>query len=173
MRKKNQTSEFIKDCIADSLLELMKNENFEAITIEEIIKKAGVGRTTFYRHFEQKSDILVYKFIRIYEEAKKKSPETCTYGALTPSSLSLFFEFIYEVRDILNLVFTAKQDATVYTAFKEIYFQEKDAREHTYEASFIGSGLFGVLSEWVENGFTDSPESMAEKVMDILHKFAR
>jgi len=170
MRKKNQTSEFIKDCIADSLLELMKNNNFDAITIEEIIQKAGVGRTTFYRHFDEKSDILVYKFIRLYQEEKEKNPSTFSYANVNPDNLLNFFQFIYEQRDTLNLVFMAKQDACVYTSFKEIYFSEKEARENTYEASFFGAGLFGVVSEWVENGFTDSPETLTEKVLVILHK---
>ena len=44
--KRNQT-EFLKLCLADSLIKLMADKPYEDISINAICEKADVGRTTF------------------------------------------------------------------------------------------------------------------------------
>ena len=53
----NQT---VKEAIAIALVQLMKRKNFEDISVSEIVKIAGVGRSSFYRNFESKKDVLSY-----------------------------------------------------------------------------------------------------------------
>ena len=48
--------------ITDALLLLMKHKNFNDITIGEITKKAGVNRSTYYRHFSTKESIIKFYF---------------------------------------------------------------------------------------------------------------
>ena len=49
--KKNQTA-FMKLCLADALIKLMKIQDFDTINVNSICKEADIGRTTFYRYFE-------------------------------------------------------------------------------------------------------------------------
>jgi len=44
--------------IYSAFTELLKTENYSKITVQEIIDKADIGRTTFYSHFETKDDLL-------------------------------------------------------------------------------------------------------------------
>ena len=37
---------------------LLREKNYNKITVQEIINRADVGRTTFYAHFETKEDLL-------------------------------------------------------------------------------------------------------------------
>ena len=41
-----------------ALVELLKEKDFEFITIKEICAKAGVNRTTFYLHYETIADLV-------------------------------------------------------------------------------------------------------------------
>lgn len=66
MSRKNKSAEFINDCIADALLQLMEEKPIEKITAQEITDLAGVGRATFFRHFRSKDEILTYKLIRLW-----------------------------------------------------------------------------------------------------------
>ena len=58
MNKKQEANEFVKECITTALLQIMEGKDFEAITITELTRKAGVGRVSFYRNFESKEDVI-------------------------------------------------------------------------------------------------------------------
>lgn len=44
--------------LEDAALELFIEQGYSATTIEQITRRAGVGRTTFFNYFESKSDLL-------------------------------------------------------------------------------------------------------------------
>jgi AcrR family transcriptional regulator len=48
-----------KRALGAALVELMVAEEFDAITVQRVIDKAKVGRTTFYAHFRSTDDLLL------------------------------------------------------------------------------------------------------------------
>ena len=50
-----------RDSIFKAFMELLSEKNANQITVEEIIKRADIGRATFYAHFETK-DFLLKEF---------------------------------------------------------------------------------------------------------------
>jgi AcrR family transcriptional regulator len=44
--------------LQDALIELVGEKGYESITIQEILDKANVGRSTFYAHFQDKDQLL-------------------------------------------------------------------------------------------------------------------
>jgi AcrR family transcriptional regulator len=56
-----------KEWIYNALMYLLKKNAFRKVSIEDITKKAGVARPTFYRNFESKEDILIDQGRKIYE----------------------------------------------------------------------------------------------------------
>lgn len=49
-----------KKALYTTLLELLKTEKFSSITVNSICKQALIHRTTFYKHFLDKYDLLLY-----------------------------------------------------------------------------------------------------------------
>lgn len=45
--------------LGTALVELMLAREFDAITVQDVLDRAGVGRTTFYAHFRNKDDLLL------------------------------------------------------------------------------------------------------------------
>ena len=69
MRKKViETTEMLNKQMGDALIELLKEKPISKISIEELTKKADVGRATFFRHFDSKEDLLSYRLVEIYKE---------------------------------------------------------------------------------------------------------
>ena len=69
MRRKNTTHEMMMGYMATALLELMNEKDYNKISIGEISKRAGVDRSSYYRHFKSKEDIVSFFFDEILRES--------------------------------------------------------------------------------------------------------
>ena len=72
---KNQTHALVVDCMYTALLQLMDEKAYHAITVTEIIRRAGVSRMAFYRNYRDKSEILIARFSQILQEFKRRCME--------------------------------------------------------------------------------------------------
>lgn len=45
--------------LGEALIALMLDEQFDRITVQQVLDRAGVGRSTFYAHFRSKDDLLL------------------------------------------------------------------------------------------------------------------
>lgn len=51
MARGKESTEFLKGCMSDALIKLMEDRSIEKITIKQITRLAGVGRSTWFRYF--------------------------------------------------------------------------------------------------------------------------
>lgn len=51
MAQGTKTTEFLKECLSDALIRLMREKPFDKISINEMAKEAGVNRSTWFRNF--------------------------------------------------------------------------------------------------------------------------
>lgn len=59
-----------RQALRTALTELVVAQGFESITVQQITARAGVARTTFYLHYQDKEDLLFNGFQDIYDELK-------------------------------------------------------------------------------------------------------
>jgi AcrR family transcriptional regulator len=45
--------------LSTAMVELLRTREFDAITVQDLLDRAGVGRSTFYSHFRNKDDFLL------------------------------------------------------------------------------------------------------------------
>lgn len=48
-----------RDRLGDALIALMQQKPFDDITVQEVLDRAGIGRSTFYAHYRDKNDLLM------------------------------------------------------------------------------------------------------------------
>src|SRR4029079_19744812 len=48
-----------RDALGDALIALMQEKAFETITVQEVLDRAHVSRSTFYAHYSDKDDLLM------------------------------------------------------------------------------------------------------------------
>lgn len=58
MTKPDRRIEKTQSAIFTAFIELLQKKRYSAITVQEIIDRANIGRTTFYAHFPTKDDLL-------------------------------------------------------------------------------------------------------------------
>ena len=52
----------VKSLLADSFEALLQEKSFDSITITEITNRCGAARSTFYKHFSDKYDIMIWRY---------------------------------------------------------------------------------------------------------------
>ena len=137
MKKERPEQQFLKECIADALLLLMKNKPWNSITITEITNLANVSRVTYYRNFKNKEDILIYKV-----------------------SLSLF-TYLVTLQDILDAIIQSGLEHILllsnYSIFEDCITLPISEQ---YSRYYHSMGLSGFILAWIKRGMKESPEEM-------------
>jgi AcrR family transcriptional regulator len=57
--KTRQTREKSRQRIVEATAELVRERSYATLTVDEIMGRAGIGRTIFYRHFDDLGDLVV------------------------------------------------------------------------------------------------------------------
>jgi AcrR family transcriptional regulator len=57
--KIRQSREESRRRIVDAAAELVRERSYAALTVDEVMARAGIGRTLFYRHFDDLGDLLM------------------------------------------------------------------------------------------------------------------
>lgn len=157
-----KTTEFLKECLADALIKLLETKPIEKITIPEIAQKADVGRTTYFRNFTSKNEVVTFKIVRLWDRWAEEHNLNEPRGYEVNNALD-FFLFNYSIREILNLIYTRELQSALYDAFYYIIMPRYGATAiERYKNSFYCYGLFGLLDEWIKRAFRESPEEMTE-----------
>lgn len=60
--KKDRRIKRTKQALHQALMDLILEKRYDKITVQDIIDRADVGRSTFYAHFSDKEDLLVKGF---------------------------------------------------------------------------------------------------------------
>jgi len=87
-RRVGKTRRALKEGLTDLILE----RGYEAVTVQDVIDRADVGRSTFYAHFVDKDDLL----LAILSDLRVPGPDTSTWRANDPAfgwTLELFRHF--------------------------------------------------------------------------------
>jgi hypothetical protein len=89
-QKDDRPSKHSPQMIGDALVELMLEKSFDAITAQDILDRANVGRSTFYAHYTDKEDLLSDQITRVIQDLDTYTAHAeRAHGGILPS-LALF-----------------------------------------------------------------------------------
>lgn len=168
MRRKSVTSEMMRSYIADSLLLLMEHKNFQSITIAEIVKKAGVNRSTYYRHFDKKEDVILYFLEHLSKTFLKSvgSQELVLEDYLT----KLYAHYLQSKKQMLT-IYNNGLSALLLDVLKKCLggegLENKPISEQ-YDTAYHIGGTFNHFLLWFSRDMVDPPETMAKYTLAVL-----
>ncbi len=148
---------YVANKITEALLDLLKKNDLNKISISALCDKAGVGRASFYRNFNSKEDVLKKydkKLIELWGKDYEKNSNS-TIETLIPSLISHYkkHQEFYSVLYKENLSYIVLD--TILYACK---LQEKKSNIEAYVTAFIGYGIFGIINEWIARGMVETEE---------------
>jgi len=72
-----------RDVLGDAIVELMQELPFEQITVQQVLDRAGVARSTFYMHYREKDDLFLSEADEFFKLKKRNTRyRNLTFGQL-------------------------------------------------------------------------------------------
>ena len=166
-----------RQAIFTAFRELLEKNRYENITVQDIIDKADVGRSTFYAHFETKDALLKAICSDIFEHIFKG--EICDYPGKTQNLQEKLAHILWHLsnhkKDIRGLL--CCESAEVFTGYIEVYLSElfemyADDLNKDVPRDFLINHLtksFSAVIKWsIQNKTDASPEDTAGYVMTLI-----
>ena len=162
---KNKT--FVQDCFYNALVDLMKEKEFDKIKIYEICDKSGFNRSTFYRKYNSKIDILTAKFLIEAQKYQKLVNESTDKSFIYKTTK--LFELLRSSEHVFIQMRKAHLDKEMFEVFSEIYPIDSNIVSNPYARIFKISGVYEVIMRWMENGMKESDEEMANNLKEAIN----
>lgn len=188
---KNESKYFNTACLMDeALLALLEKKDYEYITVQEITKKAGVNRSTFYLHYESIDDLLEETInlvnkrfnnsfdleLNLTDKLHGKNNKELIF--ITPKYLRPYLNFIKENKKIFCLSRNKPQLFKSKEVFEKMYndiFEpilinfnvEKEKRKYIFE--YYSKGILGIVTYWVDDECKLDVEKVIEIMIDCLN----
>lgn len=162
--------------LQEALIELTIQKGFAAVTVRDITEYAGVNRATFYRHYQDKFDLLdqyaqeVYQLLDVPTEAESPMGSEPDDAEKSVAGVVKMFEHIRAYAKFYR-VMLGKHGDPAFAGKIQRYIQKR-MRESLLEAvgekpmmelylSYVSSGSVGVVLWWLEHDLPYSPSEMA------------
>ena len=127
-----------------------------------ICQEAGVGRRSFYRHFQSKRDVVHYSFIEKNNEFSDFCSEPKTLEAMIGKSLQFYkkqkqYLRLIQKNGLLSEFYQAMNSSHLFTSTLDVYMERSSLpgflRE--YVANFITATHTSLLMTWANNNFKE------------------
>ena len=166
-----EANRLTRECIEAALVLLMQDAEFSSISITDIIKKAGVSRSSYYRNYSSKEEILTDVFNQAAEAIVNALSEELDAQNMI-SSYRVLFEKVQETRRLFEIIQMAGMIDRFQIAVNKKYLQAvntSSAVEYYRVLSWIGS-VFNIIFGWIERGYQETPDQMAYICSQFLSK---
>ena len=159
--------------IYQGLLQCLEEKPFDHITISDLQKASGVARTTFYRSFDNISDVLYWQCDTCFMEVLDKCASKLKSGPL--EFAKQYFAYWMEHSDILELLIRINRQDIIYACHMKNAerLQEKFGPmpgmvpEHGRYFVAVRTGFtISVLTTWLQGGRKETPEELIEIIKE-------
>ncbi|MBT2696170.1 TetR/AcrR family transcriptional regulator [Bacillus sp. ISL-40] len=168
-----------QEAIKKAVIELMSEQNFDDITIQDISDRANVSRGTIYLHYTDKYDLLdklIAEHIEKLREICESSSELDYIDANLP-----WFEYLENHYLFFSTMLASKGAPSFRNQFLEFLIEEfkdevdvaKGKNQGLNEdiiLQFIVTSYVGLVEWWFNNGMPCTPRVMAEQVGILLDR---
>jgi AcrR family transcriptional regulator len=161
-----------RDALGDALISLMQERPFETVTIQQVLDRAGVGRSTFYAHYRDKDDLFLSDMEDFLEmmstlltQQKEKSNRVAPVREL--------FTHVAEMSQFRAALIAAGKMRDFLEMAQEYFARAIDQRlgalpqsssipppQRTAMAHAFAGALLSLLTWWVDHNASPSAEEM-------------
>ncbi|MDO3412169.1 TetR/AcrR family transcriptional regulator [Saccharibacillus sp. CPCC 101409] len=166
-----------RETITEAFMELLKEKDFERITINEIAERADVNRGTVYLHYEDKFDLLT-RCIETYLQELDDSCRPYDLSAPPEESLLRTFEYLERNAEIFSVlirqesipVFRARLAAMLKQGIERQFdcLERRDLLNREIAVQFLTTAVVGLLEWWIVRSMPYPASEMVKQLLLLL-----
>ncbi|MBP2159029.1 MULTISPECIES: TetR/AcrR family transcriptional regulator [Asticcacaulis] len=156
---------------------LIQDKGYDAVTIQDICEKAGVGRSTFYTHFTGKDDLKrrSLEHLRAELSAYQTMASTTDPGKALSFSLGMFEHARRHVgayRGLIGSEGLAVSLGGIRGIIADLIRAELagqgDRQDREIRVAFVVGAFMSVLTNWLDNGAKIEPADIDVRFRSLL-----
>jgi AcrR family transcriptional regulator len=171
--------------LLEALFSLVQEKGFDAVTVQDIIDRADVGRSTFYVHFVDKEDLLVQAMDPFSADLKERQRKALREGG---GSDETAFAFSHELfthadghRDVFRAVVGKESAVILQRHFQRMQLElvREEVKAMAPDGALgpaelegvvqcLASALYGLLAWWIDG----KRRMSVDEVNELFRKMA-
>ncbi|MBK8048821.1 MAG: TetR/AcrR family transcriptional regulator [Anaerolineales bacterium] len=177
--KTDRRSQRTRRLLTNALVELLQEKRFDGISVQDILDRADIGRSTFYAHFTSKEDLLYSSLGQMLHSLQMHIEQAEATTAMLPS-LELFRHIKGHQRLYIALVTANSLEPIARNLQQQIaQIVEHNLRSQVPAnrqlavplpvlADFVASAFLSLLVVWLEGNNTWSPEQVDTMFLQMV-----
>jgi AcrR family transcriptional regulator len=178
--KADRRSQRTRQLLEEALIALIVEKPYDAITVQDVIERANVGRSTFYAHYRDKEDLLAGSFERVLDGLIQHMNFSHEGSPAILPTLELFrhvqaYHHLYTAlvwgRGI-DVLFKAGQQSMSQIVERRIAALVADGSPLCVPlpilSSYVSGSLATLLKWWLDNKMPYPPERMDEMFQQLV-----
>ena len=160
---------YVRAHILNALLMMLKSTPISDIAVSDLVRKAGVGRASFYRNYASIEDILIQEERRLFDGWKENDKKR------TDPSRDAFVESLlnfYKSNQTfyLSLCHAGLSSIVRDTILSSIPIEPADPNPVAYVKSSIAYMIYGWVDEWMKRGMQESGTELVRMMSSMQQK---
>ncbi len=167
-----------RQMLREALTALTLERGYQAITVQDILDRANLGRSTFYAHFRNKDELMLSgfeSFLHTFEQHARQLPAGAPRAAEGLNAFSLeLFRHVAVARPLLKSLFGRQGGSVIiqraHSTLAAILRQQlgelappsrKGAVPLDVAAHHLTSSLMALMTQWLDQDLPYTAEEMA------------
>lgn len=164
--KRSQTS---AQLIIEGVNACLKKKSFQEISITDVQRESTVGRATFYRLFDNLTDVLSYQCDNQFKKAMDSDAEGVSYEEHIKHFIVCWMEESALLETIMHsghmeLIYQAHSKSA--EALRTGFLENSNIPENDldYFLHIMPNVMIGILSAWIKRGKKETAEDLIELI---------
>lgn len=179
--KTDRRSQRTQRNLHEALMALMQEKRYDDITVQNIIDRADMGRSTFYAHYQDKEDLMTSGLVHLMEVLSQMVVEPSTAGTTRLLPTRELLEHVQENQNLfagmvrgqgLELFFEKGQEFWIRKLTTELQARLPQGRQPAVPipviAQFVAGTFVAMLRWWLDNKMPYSPQEMDGMLQQLI-----
>jgi AcrR family transcriptional regulator len=187
MTKTDRRAERTRELLQKALIELVGERGYDAITIQDIVDRANIGRTTFYLHYKSKDELFMSCHVSIIgkfhigplhpmSREELLSPEI-------PLEMASAYRHLEKGRALLYPIFQGKDSQLILRQIRErsareieanlraVFVEADSAIPLDMLANYVAGAQIALMQWWLEKRRPHTPDELT-RTLHLLQRSA-